>query len=355
MKKVILIQDTSFYKRGVAYEAVNDILTEIDKEGSELSLLSFGSKNAWTRDIEFMQHLNVGAATQLSSLEIKGAGSMISGTLYLISKEVLKEMKEGFIIVCSEEIKDFYNFLKERAENLNLYKTNREKITELAIERSDEDKLQVERYKQYNQSLKKQLAFGAFFSKFSSTGMLYLLKRGKLITSNSKAGLMVFKLNRSSNGSQFLLKDLDELTRQFESSVIEDSEVEEVIRSQFKPFDSIDTKFFVPIFSHGISLINNEAVQTVDLLAMSKMVSLPAAAPVKASIAASMLASGNGAKLDTEVVLNGEKCLIKSAITPIEINETQFVDGAKEKVKIFTWEPQLGVFNKLNKEFNILK
>lgn len=341
----------------MAYEVVNDILTEIDKEGSELSLLSFGSKNAWIRDIgfnawirdiEFMQHLNVGAATQLSSLEIKGAGSMVSGTLYLISKEILKEMKEGFVIICSEEIKDFYNFLKERAENLNQYKANKDKIAE-------KNKLQVERYKQYNQSLKKQLAFGAFFSKFSSTGMLYLLKRGELIALNNKAGLMILKLNRSTNGSQFLLKDLDELTRQFESSVIKDSEVEEVIRSRFKPFDSIDTKFFVPIFSNGISLINNEAVQTVDLLAMSKMVSLPAAAPVKASIAASMLASGNGAKLDTEVVLNGEKCIIKSAITPIEINETQFVDGAKEKVKIFTWEPQLGVFNKLNKEFNILK
>lgn len=369
MKKVMIISDSPFYRRNKASNIINDILTEIDNTpNTDWECLSIVSKGQWIKDLEYIDHMHVTNTAMLNKLKITGEGTFISAQLSLISKDIIKEMNGGYIVVSSEEVMGFLNLLENRYNNLLSYKETKALIeeTEAKIKNliKDEDfsskkeilQTSLNKLKDKIVFLRKNLSLGYFNAEYGSSSLFYLLKKSKIIFSDKSSGIVVFKIRDFfAKSNQFTLNELNSLTEDYKNSTIFEGSVEENIVKYIKPFDSIDMVIEVPIlFSDNLHLIKKEPIINIDILSSINMAGSVPIAPVKPSIAAAMLASGAGAKLDREVIMNSEPYLLKSAITPIEINETQFVDGNKEQSKTFTWEPQLGVFNKLRKEFEIL-
>jgi hypothetical protein len=169
---------------------------------------------------------------------------------------------------------------------------------------------------------------------------------------NEAADVIILEIERKSS---FTYKDFDlwtELAHEFKHE--DADEAEEKLREYLVPFTEFDYKVKVPIMSGFMLPVLDEEVLEVDIAGTVDMAGSVPAAPVKPSIAAAMLASGAGGKLDKGIELDGESCLIKTAITPIQMVETIEMNGQEEVVRTFTWEPQLGLFNKLRKEFQIL-
>lgn len=369
MKKGIIISDSQFYRRNEATNIINEILADIDNTpDTDWECFSIGASGQWIDDIEYMNHIHVGHAGSLNQLKITGEGTFISAQLSLISRDIIQEMNSGYIITSSEEVRDFLSLLERRGNDLSVYRETKQAIEKIELDikslmkdenyRSQKDILQASlvRHKDTMTRLRKALSLGAFTSEYGTNSFFYLMKKAELIASHKSSGLAIFKIrDYFKNNNSFTLRELDFLTESYKNSTEFKYTLEELILKYIKPFEEISIVFEVPfMFEHSLDFVNKEPFINIDLLSSFNMASSAPMAPVKPSIAAAMLASGSGAKLDKEIVINGEPHLLKSAITPIEINETQFIDGMKEESKTFTWEPQLGIFNKLRKEFEIL-
>jgi hypothetical protein len=136
-----------------------------------------------------------------------------------------------------------------------------------------------------------------------------------------------------------------------------------VFNKYFLPFSSITFKFALPdekflrFSERNLLLSALEREEPMELrvdnfVDIDKIVPI---APVKQSILASMLASGTSGKIASSICNNGESCLMKSAMMPIEYVEATVVNGQQIRSIVHSFEPQFGVLNKLRKEFIVYK
>ncbi len=397
MRNVLLIKDTTYFNKAEGVELFNEFLTKLDKKGANIELATFiNNKGTWAGDIEHLKVTHIRDPKELTKNSLLGAGTYIADSLTFCGKSVVSLMKEGYVLIISHEIQDFLKALEERAVDLKNYQLSTKKIgdqevkikefkaTKKEFDNLDEYKLKLEKLeaklsdlKDVRKVSKDNLSMTDFSYKFLNFEVTHLLKNTDMIYCNKAAGVAYFKINKKSN---FNYKELDELTTCadkfkeervkdfkkklksfFKDEVETDNESEEVVEENrelkclIKTFNTFDFKIKIPLFSQDMSIVLNEEVMPIDIKRTVSMAGSVPMAPVKASIAAAMLASGVGGKLDKSVIKDNEVNLIKTAIAPIQLTETIHINGIEEVQKTFSWEPQLGKFNKLRKEFVILR
>jgi hypothetical protein len=388
MENVVLINNPNYWNRAKSKDIINDIFCELDKENSELSTLTFKNEGLWTENLEYIKNRYILDPKELTKVEVLGKGTIISGSFQFFGKDIMTNIKEGFVIIASHEITSFASYLEERYSNLQKYnevledlKAKEAKQKELkkpkfkvlekeypeleeeALEEKLEKKLEkffekkksleekINRLKSLRNRIKEDLGMGLLMGSYLLNEAFYLMKNVDPLYINKDYGLLICKINKKAN---FNYKDFDFLTSLSISSKEDKREVKEIINDYIKSFTNFDFKIKVPLLQGHMSPILNEEVLEVNILTSIDMQDSIPAAPVKPSIAAAMLASGAGGKLDEEILLDEEPCLIKTAITPIQLTETIEINGIEEVSRTYSWEPQLGLFNKLRKEFNIL-
>lgn len=401
MKNLLLINDTTYWNKAEGVEVFNDFLTKLDKDSSNIEIATFNNKKGtWTGDIEHLKITHIQDPKELIKCDLIGAGTYISGSFSFCGKNVISLMKEGYILIISHEVTELLNVLEERALNLKAYEKIQEKIgsqeskikifkgTKKEFEDLELYKVELEKkesklisLKNERKDLKDSLNMAQFSFQYLNFETTYLLKTADMIYCNKAAGVAFFKINKKAN---FNYKEFDALTLvadQFKEEKVKDfkkklktffKEVEEIETEEFdneveeienkaetkcliKTFNKFVFKVKIPLYTQDMSIILKESIKDIDIKRTVSMAGSIPMAPVKASIAASMLASGIGGKLNKSVIRNNEENLIKSAIAPIQITETISVNGIEEVQKTFSWEPQLGEFNKLRKEFVIIR
>ncbi len=399
MKNLLLVNDTNYWNKAEGVDLFNDFLTKLDKENTNLEIATFvNKKGTWTGDLEHMKTTHINDSRELIKHELKGLGTYVTGSFSFCGKNVLSLMKEGYVLIISHEVTEILNILEKRAIDLKAYGKIQDKIgaqetkikefkgTKKEFEDLDLYKVELEKkelklttLKEERKNLKDSLSIGQFSFQFLNFETTYLLKAADMIYCNKSAGVAFFKINKKSN---FNYKEFDALTLvadKFKEEKVKDfkkklksffkeevSEIEEDLKNQeednnielkclIKPFASFTFKIKIPLYTQDMSIIQMENVMNIDIKRTVSMEGSVPMAPVKASIAAAMLASGVGGKLNKSVIKNNEESLIKTAIAPIQMTETVSVNGINEVRKTFSWEPQLGQFNKLRKEFVILR
>jgi len=101
--------------------------------------------------------------------------------------------------------------------------------------------------------------------------------------------------------------------------------------------------------SFGENIIKIDTDNSIDMTDIAPL------APVKPNIAASMIASGSGGKISKEVVIGGETIMIKSVMSRVADRNIVNINGINKTETTYTWKSQLGLFNKLRKEIEVLK
>jgi len=405
MKDTLIIQASKLWNQNKAFTKIQEIVSKIDM--TEKSALKMNGECELTDSLQVQNESTrkVDSAYSFANLEISGNGTYIASSLEFPGSAIIKQMKEGTIIVSSKEITSLGTFLEERAVYLNKYKKIVTKIeehesnmkstrskrrlkaefdeefienTELSEEEnkinkeihkkhcedkyleyketynSEVNKIKEKIEKQKNKRIesKMRLGMGEFSFKFLLKETFTLLKSSDMIYINKEAGVLILKINKKAG---FTYNDLDKATELAEKLKGETKDsLEEHVLNNISFFSNIEYKLNLPIYVGQMSLLEEEMANEIDILSTISMAGSIPVAPVKPSIAAAMLASGAGGKLDKEITHNGESCLIKTAITPIQKTETIKGSGQEDIVTVFSWEPQLGLFNKLRKEFQIL-
>lgn len=403
MKNVLLLNDTNYWNKAEGVDIFNDFLTKLDKEGSNIEIATFvNQKGTWSGDLEHIKTTHIADSRELIKHDLKGLGTYISGSFSFCGKNVLSLMKEGYVLIISHEVTEILNILEKRAIYLKAYGKIQDKIgaqetkikefkgTKKEFEDLDLYKVELEKkelklttLKEERKNLKDSLSIGQFSFLFLNFETTYLLKAANMIYCNKSAGVAFFKINKKSN---FNYKEFDALTlvadkfkdervkdfkkklKSFFKEEEESSEEEDIEKNEesvetnnielkclIKLFHSFIFKIKIPLYTQDMSIILKESGMEIDIKRTVSMEGSVPMAPVKPAIAAAMLASGIGGKLNKSVIKNNEESLIKTAIAPIQMTETVSVNGIEEVRKTFSWEPQLGQFNKLRKEFIILR
>lgn len=401
MRDLLLIKDTNYWNKAEGVEVFNDFLTKLDKEDTNIEMASFiNSKGTWTNDLEYIKNTFIRDPKELTKNNLLGSGTFITDSFSFCGKNVISLMKDGYVLVINHEIQDLLTFLESRYNDLSNYELSTKKIgdqeekikafksTKKEFEDVEEYKVKLGKLEAKLQDLKDvrkiskdNLSMSGFSFKFLNFESTYLLKNSSMIYCNKAAGVAFFKLNKAN--TNFNYKEFDELTRvanQFKEERVKDFKKklksffkEEVVEAEeaetkettmeenrelkclIKTFNNFEFKLKIPLFSQDMAIVLTEPVMEIDIKRTISMSGSIPMAPVKASIAAAMLASGVGGKLDKSVIKDNEINLIKTAIAPIQHTETVSINGMEEVQKTFSWEPQLGKFNKLRKEFVILR
>jgi len=86
------------------------------------------------------------------------------------------------------------------------------------------------------------------------------------------------------------------------------------------------------------------------------MEDVSALAPVKPNIAASMVASGAGGRYSKEIMVNkNEPALMKSIMIQKASSQKIVINGVEHTEITYVWRTQLGLFNKLRKEIELIE
>jgi len=381
MINTIILNNPNYWNRAKSKDILNDILIEKDQKDSDLSLMVVKNEGLWTEDIEHLEKRFIMEPKELIKVNIEGEGTFISSSLQFVGKDIITHMKNGYVMIISHEIASLASHLEERYSNLvdwndfselvdlreakvKKHKKTKpskkdfedpEEFEEASVEfskklRKLEEKL--DQAKRNRNRLKEDLGMATLMGSYLINEAFYLFKNADMTYINKDQGLLILKINKKGS---FTYKEYDSMTEIAEKCKDHGKpEAKDKIFEHFKTFNKIDFKIKVPVMQGFTKPILDEEVLEVNILTSIDMQDSIPAAPVKPSIAAAMLASGAGGKLDEEIFLEDEPCLIKTAITPIQLTESVDINGVEEVVKTFSWEPQLGLFNKLRKEFQIL-
>lgn len=379
MKKIIF-KNPNYWNKAEGVDIVNEILVDMDKEGVEIEALVVKEQGVWTEDLEHMASSFVYDAKELTKVETKGKATFVTDSLSFPGKEVLTHLKDGHLIIVSHEVVDLLDFLEERYGYLKEFQEFSAKTEKLEKKVKDfrdtrpkkadfeetEDfetakqsydmklnnkKDKVEKNKRVVSSLREKLGISGFNAKYLMSEGLYLFKSVKPVYINKEAGVLILEIDKRSS---FTYRDFDYWTEMaYDSKHEKKKDAKNMLIEHMNPF-TFEYKVKVPVMVGYMDPIKNEVALEVEFNGTISMAGSTPAAPVKPSIAAAMLASGAGGKLDKSIIIDSEDCLIKTAITPVQTTETIEVNGNEQVVRTFSWEPQLGLFNKLKKEFQIL-
>ena len=292
--------------------------------------------------------------------------SEIDHKFFIIGSEVLK---------IKETLRDYYVLnLKEKElkKELSLYKDKNTKETDSDMKsliKDKMDKLKIKISRNESEMLLTRLSdrFGYSYSVFFSFIGRYDIKHFSNDLIVAEKSRYHYLSNKYRYITEHSVKDtlilfceevLGFSENDYESSFTENAQEDFNLFEKEVTYTDIHFNIkrmkWIDTFDSVKALINEKV--TLDLSESLSMTDTIPVAPVKPIIAASMVASGSVGSVSREIFVNdGEKALIKSVMIQ-NIEKTEIIINKERTTeKNYIWKSQLGVFNLLRKEVEIIK
>jgi hypothetical protein len=247
--------------------------------------------------------------------EAIGEGTIISSTISFFGRDMLRATKGGYLVIFSEQVRELQGFLK--------------RCVELNEEGEEVIKTPV----------------SMFNTLFPLSDAQYLWRQADIVVIQDD--ILVMNITRKGNFNIHDMRDYVEAARK------EPLPIEEIFSKYVKTFTEFRFRLEVPVMAGAMCWVDNETPLEIELQDLISSVK-PALAPVKPSIAAAMLATGSGSGLSESMDLDGDDCILKTAIVQTKFIERMSMNGVTINDESIGWEAQLGLFNKTKKSFEIL-
>jgi hypothetical protein len=250
---------------------------------------------------------------QLAKISTMSNGTLLATSYSHYGTEFMHLIRTGYVVVISEQLSNVREYITNTYRN--------------------EASLRIDPF------------IDSFYNDVFSYSSMYLFKNAKLIEAGQNVS--VFEIDR---GSKFGVQRMTEMAEVIMNPSKTD---DELLLQYLNPFEKIDIQLYAPKFSNDMSSLSLEPVLDFDFAnaIQNNSLSQPLS-PVKASIAAAMLATGaSGSSLS--MTIDDDICLVKAAIVPEKSLELVSTNGTKTTNETFGWVSKMGVFNLNSKEFEI--
>lgn len=309
MKNVLLINNPQSFR-------VTHSCTILEEYLKNNRMNSVGFKNTtgmWSKHTDILNSIR--DTSFLKKEEAIGTGTILSSTISFFGRDMLRAAKGGFLIIISEQVKELQTFLKG------------------CVSLDDDGQVVV------------KTPISMFNTLFPLSDAQYLWRQADIVAIQDD--ILVMNITRKGN---FSIHDMRDYVN---AAMKEPVPANDLFEKYVKTYDEFKFKLEVPVMAGAMSWVDNETPLEIELQGLISN-NKAALAPVKASIAAAMLATGSGSGLSESMELEGEDCILKTAIVQTRFNERISINGVTINEESIGWEAQLGLFNKTRKSFEVL-